>query len=207
MVKISQILLIGKYMKNVLKIAFLGILGIFVLTYMTADKPTALNAKEVTSGLSYKTLPNDFELVGQDKRVTKQNLFKQGSKALIVVGNHDSLAVVKELPKHYNLETSYVMVANISSAPWFVKKLFIPGKLEDLNQGSNIPMIYDFEGNMVNALEVTNNAKTAFAAFMLNENGSIAKIYEGNVKEGALDGSMSNDEIKAALLPLSKLVK
>lgn len=191
-------------MKNVLKISFLGILGIFLITYLTAEKPQAL-AQETTS-LSYVNLPNDYELVGKDQRVTKQNLFKEGNQSLIIVGNHDSLAVVKDLAKFVELKIPYVMVANISSAPWFVKKMFIPGKLEELNTNSDIPMIYDFDGDMVNALNVTENEKTKFAAFLVNENGSIANIYNGEVKEGALDGSMNEDEKKEALAPLLKFL-
>lgn len=194
-------------MKNILKIALLGVIGIFVLTYLTADKPAELNAQETsTKMVSYDTLPEDFELVGKDGRVTKENLFKKGSKSLIVVGNHDSLAIVRDLPKYTDLNLSYVMVANISSAPWFVKKLFIPGKLEELNNGSKTPMIYDFDGHMVQSLKVTNNEKTSFTAYLIKEDGSIANIYTGTVKEGALDGSMNEDEIKAALQPIIALL-
>ena len=82
------------------------------------------------------------------KVVIVEDLIKKGEKTLVVVGNHDSLSVVKELPNYFELKTPYIMVANISAAPWFVKKMFIPGKLEELNEGSNIPMIYDFEGDM-----------------------------------------------------------
>lgn len=99
------------------------------------------------------------------------------------------------------------MVANISSAPWFVKKMFIPGKLEELNENSKIPMIYDFDGNSVKSLYVTDNAKTKFTAFLLTKEGTITKIYEGSVKEGALDGSMSEAEMKKSLEPLYKLIK
>ena len=195
-------------MKNVLKIAFIGIVGILLLTYLTAEKPeTVVTEKSNKSGLSYDNLPKDFELVGTDKRVLKENLFKKGSKSLIIVGNHDSLAVVKELPKYYDMKIPYVMVANISSAPWFVKKMFIPSKLEELNEGTKTPMIYDFDGHMVNALNVTENAKTKFAAFLLNEDGTIKNIYKGEVKEGALDGSMNEDEKRAALKPIIDLIK
>jgi hypothetical protein len=151
-------------------------------------------------------LPSDYELVGQDNRVTKETLFKQNERALIIVGNHDSLSVVKDLPKFFEIKLPYIMVANISSAPWFVKKMFIPSKLEEINTDSNIPMIYDFNGDMVNTLKVTNNAKTAFVAFLLEENGNIKKLYEGNVKEGALDGSMNEEEKKNTLTPLINLL-
>ena len=194
-------------MKNVFKIVFLGLVGFAVLTFLTAEKPKQMIADDnVTSAAKYDSLPTKYELVGVDKEVTKDSLFKKGQDNLIIVGNHDSLAVVKELPKHFKLEMPYVMVANISSAPWFVKKMFIPGKLEDLNENSNIPMVYDFDGDMVKALNVTDNAKTKFVAFSLTKDGTISKIYEGNVKEGALDGSMNESEKKAALEPLYNLI-
>ena len=194
-------------MKNVLKIALLGIIGIFVLTYVTADKPKMLNAQETNlSPLSYDSLPADFELVGKDNRITKEMLFKKATKSLIIVGNHDSLAVVKELPKYFDLQVPYVMVANISSAPWFVKKMFIPGKLEELNSGSTVPMIYDFDGDMVKSLKVVDNGKTKFTAYMLNEDGTISHLYIGTVKEGAMDGSMTDLEKKEALLPVINLL-
>lgn len=191
-------------LKNSIKLVMLGIAAFAVLVFLTAEKPNSLNAAQTpnTQSLTLSMLPSQYELVGKDQLVSKESLFKQGQETLIVVGNHDSLSVVKDLPTMFELKTPYVMVANISAAPWFVKKLFIPGKLEELNQNSNIPMVYDFEGDMSKALKVTNNAKTAFIAYKVNIDGSISKLLEGSVKEGALDGSMSEEEKKAALQPL-----
>lgn len=193
--------------KNILKIVVLGILGFSALVYFTASKPAAMVANEnAGTSITKEVLPQSFELVGQKQHLSKDELFKPNTKSLIVVGNHDSLAVVKDLNKYFTLEMPFVMVANISSAPWFVKKMFIPGKLEELNKENNVPMIYDFDGNMVQALGVTNNEKTAFIAYVIEENGTIAKIYEGKVKEGALDGSMNEEEKKEALKPLVELL-
>lgn len=195
-------------MANILKIAFLGIAGFALLVFFTAEKPKQIVANDnVVNIVKYDSLPSMYELVGVDKEVTKESLFKKNEKALIIVGNHDSLAVVKDLPKFFKVDIPYVMVANISSAPWFVKKMFIPGKLEELNEGSKIPMIYDFDGDMVKTLNVMDNAKTKFAAYILTKEGTISKVYEGSVKEGALDGSMTEEEKKASLEPLSKLIK
>lgn len=193
--------------KNILKIVVLGILGFSALVYFTASKPNAMVANDVNgTALSKEALPQNFELVGTEGFVAKEELFKGNLASLIVVGNHDSLAVVKELNRFFELKIPVVMVANISSAPWFVKKMFIPGKLEELNQGSTIPMIYDFDGFTVQALGVTNNEKTAFIAYLLDEKGNINKLFEGKVKEGALDGSMNEEEKKAALLPLVEII-
>lgn len=193
--------------KNILKIVVLGILGFSALVYFTASKPAAVVASENRgNSITKESLPQSFELVGQQQHISKDDLFKANAKSLIVVGNHDSLAVVKDLNKYFPLEVPFVMVANISTAPWFVKKMFIPSKLEELNKGSNVPMIYDFDGHMVQSLGVTNNDKTAFIAYLIEENDTVVKIYEGKVKEGALDGSMNDEEKKEALKPLVELL-
>lgn len=195
-------------MANLLKVVFLGIVGFSLLVFLTAEKPKQIVVSDnVVNIVKYDSLPSMFELVGTNGDIKRESLFKKDKETLIVVGNHDSLAVVKDLPKFFKLDVSYVMVANISSAPWFVKKMFIPSKLEDLNEGTNIPMIYDFEGKMVNILNVTDNSKTSFFAYLMNKDGLISKIYDGSVKEGALDGSMNETEKKTALLGLYNLIK
>lgn len=195
-------------MKNILKLILLGIIAFGIIVYTTAEKPASTEQVAINTGsLNVENLPQEFELVGKDTKIAKDELFEEKAKTLIVVGNHDSLAVVKDLPKFYEMDIAYVMVANISSAPWFVKKMFIPSKLEELNAETNIPMIYDFEGNMVKALGVTDNAKTSFIAYLINEDGSIVEVAKGNVKEGALDGTMSDEEKKEALSILSNYLK
>lgn len=192
--------------KNILKIVLLGVIGFGVLVYLTASEPEGMNNENIST-LSKSSLPATFEIVGKDAKVSKDELFKKGSKALIIVGNHDSLSIVKDLKKHFTLDMPYIMVANISAAPWFVKKMFIPSKLEELNENSDIPMIYDFEGFTVRALEVNDSTKTKFFAFILDENEKISLIHEGEVKEGALDGSMNEAEIKASLKPIIDAIK
>ncbi|RXJ70037.1 hypothetical protein CRV08_00290 [Halarcobacter ebronensis] len=190
-------------MSNILKIVFLGLVGFSLLVFFTADKPKQIVASEnVVNIIKYDSLPSTFELVGKNDLVKKENLFEKNKKYLIVVGSHDSLAVVKELPNLFKLDIAYVMVANISAAPWFVKKMFIPGKLEELNENSKTPMIYDFNGDMVNSLKVNDTSKTKFFAFLLTDVGTISKIYDGEVKNGAIDGSMSKEEIISTLKPL-----
>ena len=195
-------------MRNLFKVVFLGLVGFALLVYLTAEKPKQIiSTDNVVNVVKYEALPKVYELVGKNNEVTRESLFKENQKTLIVVGNHDSLIVVKELTNYFKLDIPYIMVANISSAPWFVKKMFIPGKLEDLNEGTNIPMIYDFDGDMVNALNLTNKTKVKYFAYILTKEGTVTKIYEGSVKENALDGSMTEAEKKAVLEPLFNLLK
>lgn len=187
----------------------LGLIGFSALVYFTAPKQTNVNSVQnnKTTALSKDSLPSTYELVGKSGVIEKDVLFNENKPYVILVGNHDSLAVVKDVKTLFDLDISCVLVANISSAPWFVKKMFIPSKLEELNKQSNIPMIYDFDGTMAQALQLNTNEKTAFIAYLLNEDKTITKIYEGKVKEGALEGSMSEEEKKEVLSPLVSLLQ
>lgn len=191
-------------MKNVLKIALLGIVAFAVIVYATAEKPKVIS-KTMPIANSINLIPNNLLLVG-DKVIKKEELFKSGVNSLIIVGNHDSLAIVKDLKKYYDIQLPVVLVANISKAPWFVKKWIIPGKLEELNSDSKLPMIYDEDGSMIQALHLDNSEKTKFFVYLINKDNSITKKYEGTVKEDAMDGSMSKDEIKEVLKPISTLL-
>ncbi|XPV70260.1 MAG: hypothetical protein ACNI25_06710 [Halarcobacter sp.] len=195
-------------MLNLIKVVVLGLVAFGLLVFFTAEKPKQIVANDnVVNLIKYEKLPDIYELVGIDKDVSKKKIFKRGVETLIVVGNHDSLSVVKDLPKLFKISQNYVMVANISSAPWFVKKMFIPSKLEELNKGTNIPMIYDDDAQMVNTLNLSDTTKTKFFAYLLTKEGMVSKIYEGSVKAGALDGSMTEEEKKKSLEPLVKLLK
>lgn len=195
-------------MVNLLKVVFLGLVAFGLLVYFTAEKPKQIMANDnVVNLIKLESLPETYELVGKKDIVSRENLFKNNNETLILVGNHDSLAVIKDFQKLFNINKNIVLVANISSAPWFVKKMFIPSKLEELNKDSKLPMIYDSDGSMVNALNVSDNSKTRFYAYLLSKEGFITKVYEGIVKQGAIDGSMSDEEKKKVLEPLTKLSK
>jgi len=186
---------------------FLGIVGFGLLTYLTAEEQKNMKKSSVTNGeLNVVNIPKSLELVGSEKLVSSDELFKKGEKTLLIVGNHDSLSVVKDLKKYFEINMPYVMVANISNAPWFIKKWAIPGKLEELNKDSNVPMIYDYDGSMVNSLNQLDTTKTAYFAYMIDENGNISNIYNGKVKEDAMEGSMTEEEKKASLEPLVNLL-
>lgn len=82
-------------MANFLKVVFLG-LGFFaLLVYLTAEKPVQIkNNNNVRNIIKYESLPQYYEIVGKDGLISRESLFKKNKEALIVVGNHDSLAVL-----------------------------------------------------------------------------------------------------------------
>ena len=192
---------------NILKLAFLTIALLLGITYVFAPKPSSVTDELIPQDLTLASLPIDYELVGKDGFISKNELFKTGQRTLIVVGNQDSMAVINKLPKYFNLDIAYVTVANISNAPWFIKKMAILPKLEELTKDDTTPMIYDYNGWMVKALKLNNMDTVKFFAYLLDENGQIKNIYEGKVKKGAIEGNMTDTQIQESLRPLVKLLE
>lgn len=178
------------------------------ITFFTATPPTSSKVvKENTFALSTKYFPKSVEVVGQDKLVKIDELFKKETQTLLIVGNHDSMSVIKDLKKYFKIKIPYVMVANISSAPWFIKKWAIPGKLKELVKDTPTPMIFDDEGFMVRSLMLNNTEATKYFAYLIKEDGSIKNIYIGNVKEGALENGYTPEEAKISLSPVMEFLK
>lgn len=194
-------------MANILKIVFLGIVGFSLLIFLTADKPKNIpRDSNVLNIIKYESLPNTFEVVGEEKIISKEQILKK-EDTLVVVGNHDSLLVINEIPKFFKLNMPLVLVANISSAPWIIKETLISAKLNEFNEKSKLLMINDIDGKMAESLKLYDNAKTKYFGFLLSKEGTISKVFEGSVNDGAIDGTMSNDEKMKALEPLAKFLK
>jgi len=187
---------VGKKMNsNLIKIVFLTVLGLGFITYMTA--PEQKQEQIDTTTLNLTQFPPQLSVVGKEQPMVLNEIFKKDIKNLLIVVNHDSIAVLKDLKKYAKLdEVNPILVANISAAPWFIKKWVIPAKMEELNKDSQMTMIYDEDGAMQYILDVKSNEKTYFAAYLVDIDGSVKKVYEGDVKADALDGSMSDSEIE-----------
>lgn len=193
-------------MVNVLKIVFLGIIGFGLLVYLTApQQPKAKNDISKNTKLNTSLLPSHFEVIGVGGYVKKTDLFKKGIEKYIIVLNHDALSLVETLK--LNKRKDIVLLANISKTPWFIKKLAVNGKLEELNQGSNIVMINDTNGEMIKALNLYDDTQTKYFIYKVNLDNSIIKIAESNVKEGALENGLSKEEINKEISTLLSYLK
>jgi len=157
--------------------------------------------------LSLNYFPDDISVVGKKELVRKNQLFSVSSDTLLIVGNHDSMSVIKDLKKYFDIKIPYVMVANISNAPWFIKKWAIPDKLEELTQNVDSPMIFDEEGLVVRSLALNNTEATKYFVYIVSANGDISNVYTGSVKEGALEYGITEEETKKALSPILKFLK
>lgn len=180
-------------MANILKIVFLGIVGFGLLVYLTAPEQVnndAIVKKEMK--LNTSLFPSHFEVVGVGGYMKKNDLFKNGNRKYIMILNHDALSLVEPL-KTTNRD-DIVLVANISKTPWFIKKLAVDGKLEELNSNSNVPMINDTNGNFTKLLNITDDIQTKYFIFKIQDDNSIVKVKELEVKKGALEFGITKEE-------------
>ena len=192
-------------MKNVLKIVFLGVIGFALLVYLTApknmDQSTQLD--DSNSAVTIDSIPRYFELIGKSPYTKFETLFQEGAEKYIVVLNHDSLAVFKDLYK--KTDKNIVLIANISNTPWIIKQIAVNGELEKMYKDSKIPLINDDSGSFIRALKINNNKQNQYFVFKLNADGSIIKVTEGLVKQGALEKGLSNEELEKSLNEIVKI--
>jgi hypothetical protein len=192
-------------MKNVLKIVFLGVIGFALLVYLTApknmDQSTQLD--DSNSAITIDSIPRYFELIGKSPYTKFETLFQEGAEKYIVVLNHDSLAVFKDLYK--KTDKNIVLIANISNTPWIIKQIAVNGELEKMYKDSKIPLINDDSGSFIRALKINNNKQNQYFVFKLNTDGSIIKVTEGLVKQGALEKGLNNEELEKSLNEIVKI--
>lgn len=178
-------------MKNILKVVFLGIIGFSLLVYLTIPKEKTANSEILEMKLS--NLPKFYEVIG--KEINKDELFKKGN--YIVVLNHDSLAVFNELYK--KVDKNIVLVANISNTPWLIKNIAVNKELENMYKDSTIGLINDSNGAFRRFFQIVDDTQNNYTIYKILEDEKIEKIYFGDVKKGALQDGISEDEKKKDL--------
>ena len=192
-------------MKNILKIVFLAIVGFGFLVYFTApkDMPKKVEKNDDNKTLSIDFIPRYFELVGNSPYTKFETLFEKGVEKYIIVLNHDAIAVFKNLYK--KTDKNIVLIANIANTPWIVKQLAVNEELEKMYKDSKIPLINDDNGFFVKTLKIDNNKQNQYFVFKLNTDGTIEKVTEGLVKQGALEKGLTNDELEKSLNEIVKI--
>ena len=193
-------------MKSTLKIVFLAIVGFGILVYLTAPENKTNNVASKNDDniqLSIDLIPRFFEVDGKSEYTKFETLFQKGVEKYIIILNHDALVVFKDLYK--KTDKSIVLIANISNTPWLVKQIAVNGELEKMYKDSKIPLINDDSGSFIRALKINNNKQNQYFVFKLNADGSIIKVTEGLVKQGALEKGLSNEELEKSLNEIVKI--
>lgn len=190
--------------KNILKIVFLGIVGFVGLVYMTAPEEM-LKPKKIDENraLSWNYLPSHYEEIGNSFYTKKQVLLDK--ETYLVVLNHDAFAVFNELYKYTN--KNILLIANVSKTPWFIKKLAVDGKLEELYENSKIKIVNDSSGEFVRALKINNIQQNRYFIFKLNKNKTIEKVAEGDVTLNALEKGLSKEDLLKDINKFIELIK
>jgi hypothetical protein len=179
---------------SILTIAFLG-----MIVYMTATPPHKIDKSSEKINMNY--MPKVVKLLDDDIEYDLKSIIKNGT--IIVVANHDSIAVLNTLDKYLD---NIVIVTNISAAPWFVKQWIIPEKLTALKTNTKTAWIYDEDGRMKAFLKISSDQAVTYEVLMMSDD-NIIKLFSGKVKAGALDGSMNEDEIKTLNSEIASKVK
>lgn len=191
--------------KNIIFIVLLSTAAIVGLTYLVAPKPEVVSEKkEITLDIRY--LPNQYKIIGDEKIYSKGEIFNK-EENYIIVGNHESLAVLNDLYTYVKTDKNIIVVANISDLPLVLKKFAIEPTLEKFMEGKKVKMVSDSSGEIVHSLALNDQSPVSYNLYKINKGGAIQKLYRGNVKSGALDGLMSDEEKKNSLTPILEYLK
>jgi len=188
---------------SIVKLIIISTIGLVGLTILTVDAPQKIEKKVI----NIKNLPKTVELIGfEDQKFSTKSIIKKES--VIFVGNHESIVVANDLNKMLNLKDGqFIIISNISDAPWFIKKWQAHAKNEQLKGKKHLPWIYDRDGKMRNFLQVPTSDAVKYFVYKVDLNGIVNKIFNGKVKMGTIDGSMSENEIKKNLSEVVQLLK
>lgn len=191
--------------KNSLKIVILGIIGFALLVYLTAPKnPNSVEVNQNSKNvLNIDYIPRYFEVAGKSSYVQFETFFQKGVEKYIIVLNHDSLALFKDLYKYTN--KNIVLVANISNTPFLIKKFAVNGKLDEMYKSSTIPLINDSNGSFINTLALNDNTQNKYFIYKINIDGTIVKVNEGLVELNILEKGISEEYSKNSLEQIAKI--
>jgi len=180
---------------STIKLILISAIALIVLTFLTVDTPKKIEKKEI----NLQDLPKTVELIGfEEQEFNTASIIKKN--IIIFVGNHESIVLADELDKMLNLPVGkFVIVSNISEAPWFIKRWQAHTKNTKLKGEKNIPWIYDRDGKIRNFLQVPTTDVLKYFIYKVDNNGLVKSIYIGKVKPGTIDGKMNSKEINENL--------
>jgi hypothetical protein len=187
---------------SIIKIVVISTIGLIGLTFLTVDPPQKIQKKII----DIKQLPKTVELIGyEDEKFATASIIKKDT--IIYVGNHESIVLANKLHKMLNLEAGkFVIVSNISDAPWFIKRWQAHTKNEQLKGKDHLPWIYDRDGAIRNFLQVPTSDAIKYFVYKVSQDGIVNRVYIGSVKVGTIDGKMSDEEIKQNLNEVIKVL-
>ena len=188
---------------GIVRLVIISSVGVILLTFLTVDAPVKIEKKTI----DIKNLPKTVELIGyEDEKFATKSIIKEDT--ILFVGNHESIVLSKDLEKMLNLEAGkFVIISNISDAPWFIKRWQAHTQNEKLKGEKHLPWIYDRNGAMRNFLQVPTSDAIKYFVYKVSSDGIIKRIFIGRVKVGTIDGAMSPKEIAENLQEVVNIIK
>ena len=185
-----------------IKVVFLSVVFLAGLTYFTVESPKKIEKKVIT----LDQLPNTVELIGfENSEFSAKSIIKPGS--VIYVGNHESIALANDLKNMLDLPIGrFVVVSNVSDAPWFIKRWQAHNQNIELKGGGKDPWIYDRNGDMRHFLQVRSQDALKYFLYYVNDDKTVDRLYIGQVKTGTIEGLMTDEEKKANLSKAVSLI-
>jgi len=185
------------------KLIIISVVILVGLTFLTVDAPVKIEKKEI----NLVDLPKTVELIGyENQEFNAASIIKKDT--IIYVGNHESIVLADDLEKMLDLPVGrFVIVSNVSDAPWFIKRWQAHTKNTNLKGEKHIPWIYDRDGAIRNFLTVPTSDAVKYFIYKVNSDGVINRIYIGKVKMGTIEGKMTQDEITNNLSLAIKAIK
>lgn len=184
-------------LKNVLKIVFLGVVGFSLLVYLTAPKNSNNKVENQNLQMNTSSFPKFFDVISSNSGINYQNIFAKNKEKYLVVLNHDSLIVFKDLSKFTSRE-DIVLLANISNTPWLIKELAVDKKLEEFFKNSKIPLVVD-NGDFIRVLNNKDITQNKYFVYKISKNGEISKLFTEEVKFDALQKGIKEKEIENSI--------
>lgn len=188
---------------STVKLIIICVTVVVALTFLTVDAPVKIEKKEV----NLIDLPKTVELIGfENQEFNASSIIKKDT--IIFVGNHESIVLADDLEKMLNLPLGkFVIVSNVSDAPWFIKRWQAHTKNTNLKGEKHIPWIYDRDGAIRNFLTVPTSDAVKYFIYKVNNEGIINRVYIGKVKMGTIQGKMTQEEITNNLSLAIKEIK
>jgi hypothetical protein len=180
---------------STIKLIIISAVVLIALTFLTVDAPVKIEKKEI----DFVNLPKTVELIGyEEQEFNTASIIKKDT--IIFVGNHESIVLADDLEKMLQLPIGkFIIVSNVSDAPWFIKRWQAHTKNTKLKGKKQIPWIYDRDGAIRNFLQVPTSDALKYFIYKVNAEGIIKRVYIGKVKAGTIDGKMSEEKIKENL--------
>ena len=168
---------------NIAKISFLSIIAFALLIFLTAEKPKSNISK----------LPQTIKIIDSANPVKADTVFTPNS--IVAIANHDALPILAQLPNFVKLDKNFILIANISQAPWAIKEFVISEKLKNINKSNKTTFVFDDEGSISTFFKHSNHDKKYYAIYFIDSKLAITKISDGNVEDGDFDKNLTKEQI------------